>query len=540
MGSTAKNAWSVPLKTTMRSKPGGDPTGSLLQPYLENLDPSWGRLVSADRDFHPTKLYANILPVWLDLPRVHPLIEQYGDAMLDVIGEVLYKPIDKQTNQYSNISACILVDLAKPLKDTVDIIVYGTVIWSQIVHYHRLPDTCFNCQQRGHWVKECPKCAKGDAEKEGTDTETDATGRGKGKPGEAVATANEVSTSSTSQTKTQERGKASLKVDSEGFQTVSRRKPKRNQGKSTVLDKGGQFKMGSGSKPKFRDPNARAYRRATGSFTEESSGIHTSESSEEDGEYYSTDEEMKDHDEEQSEETEGGNEETHAEGTDMSELKDLNSQDLPTLSHLQKDLNQDQTGPTIIEKRRMKDGEDTHGFRRQSLHPADTRAQLFSEIGGPSNRATESQGGPQTQKDKNTMMKELNFGTWNVRGVGKVQKLKMIKKCTNTLDFRTTILALQELKVKGWKLERRLQSIFPDGKYTVDFSRKGKSRVGLFIHSSFTILAEGTSGQGYGSWAKLQIGSKEIGVLALHAPNKRRNRIKVWKWMEETIRAGNG
>ncbi|KAL3694389.1 hypothetical protein R1sor_008040 [Riccia sorocarpa] len=51
--------------------------------------------------------------------------------MLDSIGEVLYKTTDKQTNQYSNITACVLIDLVASLMDFVDVVIYGEVVWSQ-------------------------------------------------------------------------------------------------------------------------------------------------------------------------------------------------------------------------------------------------------------------------------------------------------------------------------------------------------------------------------------------------------------------------
>ncbi|KAL2644225.1 hypothetical protein R1flu_011812 [Riccia fluitans] len=115
----------------------------------------------------------------------------------------------------------------------------------------------------------------------------------------------------------------------------------------------------------------------------------------------------------------------------------------------------------------------------------------------------------------------------------------MIKDWTNAIDFRTTILAIQELKVQGWTLQRRLQSILPDGKFVIDYSRSGKGRVGLLIHQSFRVLSEGVSGKGYAAWVKLQIGEKEVGIVGIHAPNKRKPRIRAWKWVAELIGTGN-
>ncbi|KAL3699495.1 hypothetical protein R1sor_017517 [Riccia sorocarpa] len=446
IGTTAKNAWSSPLQSTTSVKRRENRTGSLLKLYLENLDPDWGKYLSADRvlqvfrsikqhelpgdrknvayiqpdpfwlkiridqlekgglilhmmditptraqviewakivflspwshDFNPTKLYANVLPVWLDLPRVHPLIEQYD-------------------------------------------------------------------------------------------------------------------------------------------------------------------------------------RRAARSFTEESSEGESQDTSDAENEDSASDEEMQ-----EQADLEGDQGEEHQSSEDPPlDDHDLDSQGLPSLSDLQKDLHEKDNqssaisqplssqrrqrkeedrntmlsfeneafspGPLIIEKRRVVDGEDSAGFRRQSLHPAGSQAKLFEE---------KESSHPSTETEKLTQGSETQ-ATGGTKVL--VKKVKMIKTWTSKLDFRSTILALQELKVSGWKLERRMQSILPNGKYVVDFSRKGKGRVGLLLHPSFNVLEEGVSGRGFGAWVKIQVGEKEFGLVVLHAPNKRRHRIRAWQWVEEITRNGN-
>ncbi|KAL2620517.1 hypothetical protein R1flu_000722 [Riccia fluitans] len=79
-----------------------------------------------------------------------------------------------------------------------------------------------------------------------------------------------------------------------------------------------------------------------------------------------------------------------------------------------------------------------------------------------------------------------------------------------------------------------------DGEDKEGFRRQsGKGRVGLLIHQSFRVLSEGVSGKGYAAWIKLQIGEKEVGIVGIHAPNKRKPRIRAWKWVAELIGTGN-
>ncbi|KAL2644226.1 hypothetical protein R1flu_011813 [Riccia fluitans] len=415
--------------------------------------------LSMTHDLNPTRIYANRLPVWLDLPRVHPLVEQYGDEMLDAIGEVLYKTIDKQTNQYVNISACVLIDLAKPLKDAVDVEIYGETVWSQVIRYRRLPDMCFNCQQRGHWVRECPKWAEGQTEENHVNK---AENRDVGKPGEAdqkgkepVKEVGKVETSQAeSSFSTGNRG--TIKTGNDGFQLVSRKRNRRGQGKASVLDKGGQLKDTRLRKEQIRDPNGRAFRRLQGIYSDgsvakedESETDKESDGTRDDGE--SSDSEM----EENMEEERTGN---NTEG----DFQDILSQNVPSLSKLEEEILLQKEGTeamnretsaeilpeahagegtstmlafenqafspdlTVIEKRRVIDGEDKEGFRRQSLHPAAIQTRLFTEQrGGGTQVEFSADSSSKAGKDKNKNMRE---GGANKQGVSRRQQHRKSRK----------------------------------------------------------------------------------------------------------------
>ncbi|KAL3693956.1 hypothetical protein R1sor_007607 [Riccia sorocarpa] len=77
--------------------------------------------------------------------------------MLGSLGRVLHKDIHRNQNNHVHISACLVIDLSEEVTDTVRVRSNGQVIIEQVVHYRRLPDLCFYCQDRGHWIKDCPR-----------------------------------------------------------------------------------------------------------------------------------------------------------------------------------------------------------------------------------------------------------------------------------------------------------------------------------------------------------------------------------------------
>ncbi|KAL3684382.1 hypothetical protein R1sor_002404 [Riccia sorocarpa] len=192
--------------------------------------------------------------------------------------------------------------------------------------------------------------------------------------------------------------------DKNGFQPVPTRRNKKGKHKATVLDKGGVSNQDIKRKMKWKDPNSRAYRFANGEFSDDlqewesgSDTEHESMNSKTEGE----------------ESKEGSSEiKVTAEKDSMKpqhlrgSLQEVQSQEIPSLSQLQKDLNKPEgldvsvashsgsqhggeisvfqsevfsPGPAIIEKRRVKEEEDENGFRRQSLHPLQRQLLLVLE-----------------------------------------------------------------------------------------------------------------------------------------------------------------
>ncbi|KAL3682953.1 hypothetical protein R1sor_000975 [Riccia sorocarpa] len=98
--------------------------------------------------------------------------------------------------------------------------------------------------------------------------------------------------------------------------------------------------------------------------------------------------------------------------------------------------------------------------------------------------------------------------------------------------------AEQELKVDNWATGRWLKALRRNG--TVIFDRPHGSRGGtaLVLDSSVQVLSSGVGANGRMAWARIKIGNQQLGVISIHAPNKRRSRIAFWQKVLEITSEG--
>ncbi|KAL3679135.1 hypothetical protein R1sor_022091 [Riccia sorocarpa] len=63
---------------------------------------------------------------------------------------------DKGESKFRNIRGCVLMDMSKPLPNTMRLNLNGE-IRKIAIKYDTLPDACFLCQERGHFARSCPQ-----------------------------------------------------------------------------------------------------------------------------------------------------------------------------------------------------------------------------------------------------------------------------------------------------------------------------------------------------------------------------------------------
>ncbi|KAL3677440.1 hypothetical protein R1sor_027388 [Riccia sorocarpa] len=89
------------------------------------------------------------------------------------------------------------------------------------------------------------------------------------------------------------------------------------------------------------------------------------------------------------------------------------------------------------------------------------------------------------------------------------------------------------------KLKKILDRVMHQARAVIDYKENGMGDAVLLCHRSIIISGTGTSGKGYGAWAKIHLeGVGTVGVMSIHAPTKRRLRRDAWRWVREVTETG--
>lgn len=77
----------------------------------------------------------------------------------------------------------------------------------------------------------------------------------------------------------------------------------------------------------------------------------------------------------------------------------------------------------------------------------------------------------------------------------------------------------------------QLKKIFKDGHYYIDTNVEGKVEVAIVLPSEQKVTEHRKKGDGSFMWVKTETNKGEIYVGSVYAPNNRRQRCNLWKWM---------
>lgn len=105
--------------------------------------------------FDLNKIRMTMAPIWVDLLTLHPIFEDSALQLLGKVGKVVYVVPKYAHNKFANVCGYVKVNLSKPLKDYVGVMVEGIGDFKIDVAFQTLRDACFFCRKRGHLIQDC-------------------------------------------------------------------------------------------------------------------------------------------------------------------------------------------------------------------------------------------------------------------------------------------------------------------------------------------------------------------------------------------------
>lgn len=123
-----------------------------------------------------------------------------------------------------------------------------------------------------------------------------------------------------------------------------------------------------------------------------------------------------------------------------------------------------------------------------------------------------------------------------MRGLRDPNRVRRLKTWISNTKNEGSILCLQETKIKREWLEFHLRIVNADSTHIIDSALKAKGWKNLLIPKAFIVIDQGTKGDGTFACAKIRTSTKELSIGSVYAPNKRRKRIALWKWLIENLK----
>ncbi|KAL3689419.1 hypothetical protein R1sor_015728 [Riccia sorocarpa] len=137
------------------------------------------------------------------------------------------------------------------------------------------------------------------------------------------------------------------------------------------------------------------------------------------------------------------------------------------------------------------------------------------------------------------MLADLKIISWNIHGLGNVDRVRSAKQWLTREQKDAKVLALQELKAQEENLHFNLMNIWENAKVVVDYSTSGRGGAALVIHPSCQVVEGGIKGDGTCAWAKILTEAGPVNVMSIYAPNNARERRGLWIWLEEKLNEEN-
>ncbi|KAL3682896.1 hypothetical protein R1sor_000918 [Riccia sorocarpa] len=538
-------------------------------------------------DYNPKNSRVKRVATWVELPSIDPLFEPLSDKMLAMIGQPTYRTMTRGQNRYPNVRGCVMVEEGKEkhLKLAFQCPWEGVIV--QNVKYQEVSNMCFNCKRAGHMAKDCPfpsnngngfRQAQKDQNLPGL-----RGGMNRGGPGRVFSRGLG--------------GSQQIEEDSDDeFLEVKHSKSARGKKEASPIQSEENKKTLPENIEDFGDAGGQGIDQQGVEVTKE----EAREASVDDSQKHHDTTQLLEEvgiqmdmaavlptfnwaDLGEAEMPDAG---TRGIKGRSSEVDPNHTPDRGNTSKRRPGKQGNYQRVDTFQELGVKIQGDTRDLTQRTtrqetkdlvergdppdLLPNNSRRSLFLSTGDhgaeedtgdkPEKSAMETKGinypdeqtgvitspvhrtrrtSRRTTNHQDRMtVNQLRVASWNVRGLVSNYRTDIVKRWVRRNQKGLHVLALQEVIAQGDVLKKTLKAIIPGGKTIVDYKRNGKSDTVLVLRRSLTVSAEGVSGLGFGAWAVIETCRGEVGILAVHAPGKRRKRARMWQWVKNIIAKG--
>ncbi|KAL3681174.1 hypothetical protein R1sor_024130 [Riccia sorocarpa] len=132
----------------------------------------------------------------------------------------------------------------------------------------------------------------------------------------------------------------------------------------------------------------------------------------------------------------------------------------------------------------------------------------------------------------------IAVATWNVLGMGDLDRVDTIRNWLKTKARQVKVLALQELKAAESVIEVNIRKIMDGAHCIVDYSPTDRGGAALLIHPSLKLHRSGVKGDGTFAWAIVDTDKGRLGFASIYGPHKGREKVEMFEWLKQFENGG--
>lgn len=107
------------------------------------------------------------------------------------------------------------------------------------------------------------------------------------------------------------------------------------------------------------------------------------------------------------------------------------------------------------------------------------------------------------------------------------------------MRYPLSTLFLQEVKTNENRAHFQLNTIFPEGNFSIDTTARGRVGAMVALPAGLPLLDSGQKGDSSFAWVKTQTCKGKLYIGSVYGSYKRPRRVALWKWLECNLPVGN-